>query len=193
VARKSPTEASVAVIPLPVPGKNQLTGNDDRLVVAGQISGHYGVKGWVKVFSFTQPRARIVSYAPWVLRRGEQTDVYEVAEGKAHGKGVIVRLSGIDNRESAAGLIGAEILVDRQRFAELEPGEYYWSDLMGLAVQTESGQKLGIVDHLLETGANDVLVIEGERRRLIPFLKDTVIRQVDLDAGLIVVCWDPDF
>ncbi len=109
------------------------------------------------------------------------------------GKGLVAKLKGCDDRESARDLIGALIQVRRGDLAELEPGEFYWADLLGLKVETLSGTELGAVDNLLETGANDVLVVRGDRERLIPFLQGQVVHDVDLDKQRIRVDWDPDF
>ena len=169
--------------------------NEQDLVVLGRISGLYGVRGWVKVFSHTEPRERIVQYSPWQVRLGGPSGEWRsmvVAEGRRHGKGVIVRLEGIDDRDVAARLMEAEIAIHRDQLPELEPGDYYWTDLQGLEVVNREGVTLGRVDHLFETGANDVLVVLGERERLIPYTDDTVLG-VDLEAGRIEVDWDPEF
>jgi len=168
-------------------------GCSDDLVEVGRISGLYGVRGWVKVFSYTDPRENVVDYGPWYLRGPQGMAEMRVAEGRAHGKGVVVRLEGYDDREQARGLIGREILVRRDQFPPAEPGEYYWSDLVGLRVVTTAGVELGMVDHLLETGANDVLVVKGERERLIPFVPEQVVTEVDLAGKRLTVDWDPEF
>ena len=165
----------------------------EQYVSVGRVSGLYGVKGWVKVFSYTQPRENIVSYQPWLLQRNSQTVRYEVDAGGAHGKGVIAHLAGIDDRDAAAALIGADILVQRDQFGDTGENEYFWADLVGLKVQTMTGEALGVVDSLLETGAHDVLVIQGERRHLVPFVMDEVVKEVDLSTRRIVVDWDPEF
>lgn len=153
----------------------------------------YGVKGWVRVFSYTQPRDNIIHYQPWYLRRSDGWQAQHVAEGGGHGKGVIARLEGCDNREQAAALMNCDIRVLRDQLPATAPGEYYWSDLQGLEVVTLDNEPLGKVDHMLETGANDVLVVRGERERLIPFVHDHVVKQVDLVAGVIRVDWDKDY
>ena len=102
-------------------------------------------------------------------------------------------LDGIDDRNAAEGLVGADILVDRDQFEGTQKDEYYWADLVGMRVVTTDDRQLGIVDSLFETGANDVLVLGGDRRRLVPFLMGSVIQKVDLDSGIIVADWDPDF
>jgi len=158
-------------------------------LVLGQISGLYGVRGWVKVHSYTQPKDNILSYTPWIIR-GQPV---ALEAGKEHGKTLVVKFHGIDDREAAAGLIHLDISVDRQQLPPLPAGEFYWIELMGLRVVTLAGVELGRVTQLLETGANDVLVVQGERERLLPYLPGQVLSRIDLAAGLIEVDWDPDF
>ncbi len=169
----------------------------ERRAIVGRVSGLYGVKGWVKIYSFTQPPNDIFRYRPWYLCLATEGDgkarSYKVAEDRSHGKGLIALFDGIDDRNAAEGLVGADILVDRDQFEDTQKDEYYWTDLVGMRVVTTDDRQLGIVDSLLETGANDVLILEGDRRRLVPFLMGSVIQKVDLDSGIIVADWDPDF
>ncbi len=161
---------------------------------AGQISGVFGVKGWVKVFSFTQPRENVLRYSPWFLRKNDEINEIKVVGGQLHGNAVVAELAGIVDRDAAMALVGAEILILKQQLPKPKPGEYYWADLVGLEVKTESGVSLGVVDHLLETGANDVLVVvDGQSERLIPFLQQQTVINIDLDSRLMIVDWDPDF
>lgn len=134
-----------------------------------------------------------MSYSPWLLRRNGDAQSYEVADGRTQGKAMIARLTGIDDRDAAAPLVGAEILVARDQFSDTGEHEFFWIDLVGLRVETEDGQLIGEVDHLLETGANDVLVVDGQRRVLVPFVMNEVVKRVDISGGLIVVDWDPGF
>ncbi|WP_442497514.1 ribosome maturation factor RimM [Methylobacter sp. sgz302048] len=159
----------------------------------GRISGVFGVKGWLKVFSFTDPRENILSYSPWLLKKGSEIKQLDVIDGALHGKAVIAQLDGIIDREQAAGLIGWDIFITHNQLPETTEGEYYWSDLIGLKVETVEGVQLGVVDSLLETGANDVLVVQGERERAIPFLQGEIIIDIDLDTGTMIVDWDPEF
>lgn len=178
---------------------------DERRVVVGAISGIYGLKGWVKVHSFTSPPENILAYRPWVLTRtgrngplgdhggDESASTFDVREGRIHGRGLVARFDGVEDRDAAAEWVGAEIRVDRQHFANAEEGEYYWADLVGLKVVTIDGRELGVVDSLLETGANDVLVVVGDRRSLVPFLIGPVVKKVDQASRHITVDWDPDY
>jgi 16S rRNA processing protein RimM len=162
-----------------------------KRVVLGRIAGVYGVRGWVKVFSETDPREAVLKYTPWLL--GPDLKPYTVIEGRRHGKGVVARLAGCDDRDQAATLVDQEIAVDRAQLPPPSPDELYWTDLEGLKVWNRDGIYLGVVHHLFSTGVNDVLVVSGERERLLPFAWGDVVRSVDLDLGRIEVDWDPDF
>ncbi len=166
----------------------------DDYVIVGRVSGVYGVRGWVKVFSHTDPRDNITRYDPWYLATREGWQARSVEQGRAHGKTVIAKLEGIDDRNQAALLAGHDIAIRRDQLEALAEGEYYWSDLIGLRVETPQGEMLGTVEYLMETGANDVLVVRGEsRKHLVPYIKDQVIRNIDLERGIITADWDPDF
>jgi len=169
-----------------------MNGERKRIVI-GKVGGPFGVKGWIKLLSWIEPREEIADYSPWQIGRGDQWKEWKVAEFRPHGKGLAARLVGLDDRDKAAELLGAEIAVWRDQLGEPEPGQYYWADLVGLEVKSADGASFGRVDGLMATGANDVLVVKGERERLIPFIHGQVIKGVDLDAGIITVDWDPDF
>ena len=165
----------------------------DRLVTLGRISGVYGVRGWVKVHSYTEPRDNVVGFARWTLRTRAGESIVELEDGRAQAASVVAKLRGVDDRDAARELIGADIAVERSALPACEPGEYYWADLEGLEVVTPAGERLGTVDHLVATGGHDVLVLAGRPERLIPFVHGAVIRGVDLAAGVIVADWSPDF
>lgn len=161
-------------------------------VILGRIVGLFGVRGWVKVHSYTEPREAVLDYRDWLLSREGAWEPIEVAEGRQHGKGIVVRLQGIEDRDAAAELLGSEIGVDRDTLPEAGDGQYYWADLEGLTVVRKDGTELGKVAYLMATGANDVLVVDGPVERLIPFVPETVILDVDLAAGVIRVDWEWD-
>ena len=158
----------------------------------GRVSGLFGVKGWVKVFSYTQPREAILEYDRWYLKQQGEWQAAAISEGKRHGKSVIVHLEGVDDRDEAAALVDCDIAVDRAAMPDADDGSYYWADLEGLKVVRRDGTELGHVAYLMETGANDVLVVQGEQERLIPFVHEKVILDVDLATGVISVDWDWD-
>ena len=161
-------------------------------MVLGRIDGLFGVKGWVKVYSYTEPREAVLDYKDWLLGREGRWQRVVLAEGKRHGKAVIARLEGIEDRDAAAELTGSDIGVDRDALPAPGDGHYYWADLEGLTVVRKDGTELGKVAYLMATGANDVLVVDGAAERLIPFVPETVILDVDLAAGVIRVDWEWD-
>ena len=166
--------------------------SDNKPVVLGRVSGLYGVKGWVKIHSYTDPRDALLEYTGWVIELGGVWQEIELAEGKRHGKTVIARFGGIDDRDAAAAYVNCDLGVPRNLLPAAGAGEHYWSDLEGLRVERMDGTSLGTVAHLLETGANDVLVVRGDQEILIPYLKGDVIKNVDLENGVISVNWEWD-
>jgi 16S rRNA processing protein RimM len=170
---------------------------DPGMILLGRVSGLFGVKGWIKVYSDTEPRDNILNYSPWYLRREGEWQPFEVIAGRPHGKGIVAHLADCTDRDAAAELIGSAIAIRRDQLPAAGEDEYYWSDLRGLKVVTTQGVDLGQVVSLMETGANDVLVVKetGEtgQERLIPFIRHQVIREVDLERGLLIVDWDPEF
>jgi 16S rRNA processing protein RimM len=166
--------------------------HEDELICVGHILGAQGIKGWVRVFSNTSPRENIVNYSPWFIEQGEELKSVSVS-GRLQGKNVVARLDGIEDRNQAEALIDCRILIEAAQLPGLETGDYYWSDLIGLKVETLQGETLGIVSSMLETGADDVLVLSGDRERLIPFVMDEIVREVDLGERRMVVDWLLDY
>ncbi|WP_297900138.1 ribosome maturation factor RimM [Metallibacterium sp.] len=169
--------------------------SETRWVVLGRIVGHHGLRGELKLYSYTEPPEQIFSYRAWRLRAadGRETELQRV-NGKRHGKALIISLPEVLDRDAAAVWMDAEIGVARDALAPLPEGEFYWADLEGLEVITLEGVSLGRVSHLISTGANDVMVVrDSERERLLPFVPGQWVQQVDVAAGRIVVDWDPAF
>lgn len=164
----------------------------ERLVTLGRISGLHGVQGWLKVFSDTWPRENILNYSPWYLQRNQGWEKWTLEKGRRQGKLVLAKLQGCNDREVARELMDAHVAIRRSQLPTAKD-EFYWADLEGLQVVTVQGTELGRVSHLFETGANDVLVVKGDRERLIPWIWKQVIMEVDLDQGCISVDWDPEF
>ncbi len=169
--------------------------NDGRRVLLGRIVGVHGVRGAVKLESYTEPRVAIFDYTPWLLEReaGRFDEIAEVS-GHAQGKGIVATLAGIVDRDAAAGLMGVRIFVPRAALPEPESGEVYQTDLEGLQVVNMAGEDLGRVSHLFDNGAHDVLVTRDEagRQHLVPYVIERFVKSVDLDAGCITVDWDID-
>ena len=164
------------------------------MVLLGRVLGAFGVRGELKIESFTEPKAAILRYLPWLLRdvRGNQRELGDV-RGRDTNKGPVATLPEVADRDAAEALRGTEIWVPRSALPPPGPGEYYWVDLEGLRVVTVDGVELGTVSHLLATGANDVLVVRGERERMIPFVQPQFVTAVDVQAGTVTVDWDPEF
>lgn len=172
------------------------------LVNIGRITAVYGVKGWVKIHSYTETAEDVFAYNPWWLKTAHGVKQVEVDEARPHGKGFVAHIKGIDNREQAASFTSVDIAVERERLPELDEGEYYWSQLEGLVVITifdGTPRRLGRVIKLMETGANDVLVVApddqsiDQRERLIPYVPDQFVLAIDLAAQEMRVDWDPEF
>ena len=165
-----------------------------RMIAVGRLHGAFGVRGEVKLESFTDPEKAIARYQPWTLRdaRGNP-QVCEGVKVREGGKGLVATLPGVDDRDAADALRGVEVWVPRSALPAPPPGEYYWVDLEGLRVVNADGADFGHVSHIFNNGANDVLVAQGERERMIPFVLPTYIVSVDFDAGVVTVDWDADF
>jgi 16S rRNA processing protein RimM len=166
-------------------------GADEKLILVGKIVGLSGVRGELKLESYTEPRTQIFRYQPWLLK--SSSGEISGCRGRAQGKGIVATLPEVASRDDAAALVGSEIWVRRSALPRSKDGEYYWADLEGLEVVTVEGAMLGRVSHLVATGANDVLVVAGERERLIPFVLDDYVKKVDFDTRRITVDWDPEF
>lgn len=168
-----------------------MSADRDRFVQLGRIVGAHGVRGWIKVLSFTEPRTNLFDYPEWDLLLDAGPRRVAVVETRDAGKRLLAKLDGIDDRDSAAALAGVAVGVPRSAMPSPEASEYYWADLEGLRVKSRDGTTLGTVERLLATGANDVLVLDGER--MIPFVAGEVVTSVDLAAGEIVVEWDESY
>lgn len=158
----------------------------------GRIVAPYGIRGWVKIQPGTEEVDGLLSYRSWWLARDRDWQEYEVAEGRAHGAVLVAHLVGCDDRDRALDLRGMQVAVPRDALPAPRQGEYYWCDLIGVRVENRQGEALGQVEEVFATGANDVLVVRGERERLIPFI-DPVVVEVDLAEGRMLVDWAADY
>lgn len=175
------------------------SGGSAELVTVGRITAVYGVRGWVKVYSHTQPMDNILRFDRWWLQGQDGWEPLKIDRGRRRGKGLIAHIEGVDDRNDAAHYCQRDIAIRRSDMPRLEEGEFYWHQLEGLRVISHfDGREydFGRVERLMETGANDVLVVrggEGGRERLIPYLPNEFVTCIDLDAGVITVAWDPAF
>ena len=169
-------------------------------IVVGKLGATYGIRGWLKVHSFTDNAENIFDYSPWLINQKGNWVEYKVESWKRHSNGYVCKLSGLDVREEAALMTNFEIAINSDSLPELSEDEFYWRELFGMQVVTTKGYDLGEVTDLLETGSNDVLVVKanlkdafGQKERLIPYLEEQVIIKVDREAQRIEVDWDPGF
>ena len=174
--------------------------NQAENVLLGCVGAPYGVKGWMKITTYTDLPESIFDYSSWLVEvNGEWTSM-EVAQWRSHGKGVVARFAGFDDRDDAVRLNGCKITVKQDQLAELDDDDFYWRDLIGMEVKNLKGYHFGHVDALMETGSNDVLQVKanvrdgfGKKERLIPFVIEQVVKNVDREARIIEVDWEPDF
>jgi 16S rRNA processing protein RimM len=172
----------------------------EQQITLGKMGAVYGIKGWLKIHSFTDEPDAILDYFPWSLKLGNNVQTVEITDWRKHNKGLIVKVAGIDDRDEAQALVGSEILTSEAALPELPQGDFYWRDLIGLSVVTNKGYDLGVVTDMMETGANDVLVVKAnlndgfsKKERLIPYLFEQVIESVSIENKQICVDWDPGF
>ena len=174
--------------------------NKEQEITLGKIGAVYGIKGWLKIHSFTDETDAILDYFPWSLKLGNNIQTVKITDWRKHNKGLIVKVDGIDDRDIAQALVGSEIFVNEAALPELPEGDFYWRDLIGMSVITTKGYDLGVVTDMMETGANDVLVVKanlndgfGKKERLIPYLIEQVVESVSAENKQICVDWDPGF
>lgn len=174
--------------------------NGKDLVVLGKFGAVYGINGWLKVNSYTDVPEGIFDYTPWQIQVQGNWRQMQISGKKRHGNGLIVKLADVADRDQAQLYVNADIAVERSALPQLAEGDFYWRDLMGMAVVNEAGYHLGEVVDMMETGSNDVLVVKanksdafGKTERLLPFLTDSVIKEVNNAERRILVDWDPDF
>ena len=156
-------------------------------VELGRVVGAFGIKGWVRLRSYTDPPANILRYRTWLIGGRE----WSLVEGRDQGDGVVAALAGLEDRDAAAALRGAAIEVPRSALPKPKRGEFYWTDVLGSEVVSTTGAKLGTLQSVTSNGAQDVMVVAGEVERLIPFVVGPIVQHVDAAAKKILVEWDP--
>lgn len=167
--------------------------NQSEWVVIGRFGRPHGIKGFITVHSFTDPRDNIMTYSDWHVLLHHQWQAIKVLQLQAHDKAIIAFIEGYPERELVAALTNAEIAVHKDQLAPLEPGEYYWHQLIGMNVVNQQGETLGTVVDMIATGANDVLVVEGAKRHLIPYVMGVYVLDINESQQTISVDWELDF
>ena len=168
--------------------------DNERRILLGRIVGAFGIRGQIKIESWTEPRDAIFRYQPWILRdvQGNERE-FQGARGKESGKHLVATFTDVTDRDVVEAMRGTDIYVLRSALPPPKAGEFYWIDLEGFRVVNLEGVDFGTVSHLFSTGANDVLFVRGDRERMVPFVEPDFVKSIDFDGGLITVDWDPDF
>ncbi|AKQ33829.1 ribosome maturation factor RimM [Candidatus Coxiella mudrowiae] len=165
----------------------------NKKVIMGRLARAYGVQGWIKIVSFTDPIKNLLTYKNWFIRHHNEWQLFSLRTGRIHGPFLVVKLEGLDDPETAKQYTNDLIAVERNTLTPLEENEYYWTDLIGMRIITTEGVALGTVKSLLETGSNDVLITSNQGHgRLIPYLSH-VVKSVDIENKIIMVNWNADF
>jgi 16S rRNA processing protein RimM len=166
---------------------------DKSQIIVGRIGGAHGVRGWMKIMSYTRPKENIFTYSPWLIHANGAWQEIDIEESQQRGERLLVKMTGIDSPEEARVYMNSDIAITREQLPKLDKGEYYWRDLIGLDVINQDEINLGKISQITETGANDVLVVskddENKTSILIPLVMDVYIKQVDLIAKTIHVDW----
>ena len=168
--------------------------DNERRILLGRIVGAFGIRGQIKIESWTEPRDAIFRYQPWILRDALGNErQFDGARGKESGKHLVATFPEVTDRDVVEAMRGTDIYVLRSALPPPKVGEFYWIDLEGFRVVNVEGVDFGTVSHLFSTGANDVLFVRGDRERMVPFVEPDFVKSIDFEGGLITVDWDPDF
>jgi len=170
-----------------------MSAQQDQFVIIGRVGTAHGVRGLSKIYSFTDPLDNLLTYNPLYLRQKNDWQQVKISDHRLQGNQIVARLNDCEDRDSALALTHAEIGIKREQLEELADNEFYWAELEGLDVFNHEGLCLGKVDYLFATGSNDVLVVKGDKTRMIPYILGDVIKKVDIEKKRIDVEWDAEF
>jgi len=166
--------------------------SDEKKLLVGKINGFFGVQGWIKIFSYTEPRKNILKYQPWYFIDDGTYKAIEMTTGRKQSKTIVAHLKGIDNKDQAVQLIGKSLYIDKDQLPQLDDNEHYWHELVGFRVINKDGIDLGVADYLVDTGSNNVLVIKGNKEYWIPYIEPYLV-SIDKKNRVINVDWDENF
>ena len=170
----------------------------DKKVVVGRLGAAHGVRGWLKIHSFTEHTEDLFTYGPLLFLKDGAWRPLKVKQWRQQGKSSIAQIDGCESREQVPNFTNCDVAILASQLPDTEANEIYWHQLEGLTVFTEAEENLGRIDHVLATGANDVLVVQpthesiDDQERLIPYI-DHVVKACDLQSACITVDWDSDF
>ena len=165
---------------------------DEKKLLVGKINGFFGIQGWVKIFSYTEPRRNILQYQPWYFIDNGTYKAIEMNTGREQSKTIVAHVKGINNRDEALKLIGKDLYINKDQLPELDNDSHYWHELDGFRVINNNGVDLGVVDYLVDTDSNSVLVTKGDKEHWIPYVKPYLV-SIDKENGVISVDWDENF
>jgi 16S rRNA processing protein RimM len=165
----------------------------EKYVSIGKFGKTHGLQGYIKVYSNTDPIEKIMDYQPWYIKTGQAWQIIDIDNIKQQGTAFVVLIKNINDPETACAYTNKPISIPRSQLPKPANNEYYWTDLEGLTVTNQDGEELGKIDHLMATGSNDVIVIQGKKRHLIPFILNEVIVNIDLANKTMQVKWGSDF
>ena len=165
----------------------------DEWVIVGRFGRPHGIKGFVSVYSFTEPSDNILSYSDWHVSLNHSWQPIKILSVQIHNKTIVAQIEGYPERESVALLTNVEIAIRKEQLASLAPDEYYWHQLIGMKVINQQAQEFGLIIEIMPTGSNDVLVVQGEKRHLIPYLPGQFIIEINDKSQTMIVDWDMDF
>lgn len=163
----------------------------DYLAIA-KIGASYGLSGYLKLQSYCEPKAKIFDYSPWYLLKNKTYQIFQLDDAKISEEKFLIKPANCNTPESARLLTNQLIYIHQNQLPKLKD-EYYWHDLIGCEVKNLRGEKLGMVEQMLETGANDVMLLKAKQHRAIPFIMHSVIQTVDIKNKLIIADWELDF
>ena len=164
---------------------------DDKKIFLGKITGVHGIKGWLKIQSFSSPPENILNYSQWIINNQGEEDFYSLEQGRKQNNKIVVKLEKIEDRNTAESLINSKIQILRSDLPKLSNENYYWSDLEGLSVLSSEDKVIGKIESLIETGANDVIVIitSKDERVLVPFVMHEIVKEVNVELNYIKIDW----
>jgi len=163
----------------------------DKIII-GKFGKTFGVRGWITVHSFADPKESIVNFRPWLLKKNSQWQEIAIEANKIQHQNTIVKLQGIDDIDAAKFFTNKEIFIDRELLPKLSTNEYYWNDLIGLKVINHANEELGTVETIFNSGASDILVVTGKKKHLIPYVKNYILN-TDIKRKIITTDWDKNF
>lgn len=159
---------------------------DSKKILIAKIQAHQGLEGWLKAYSYSETKKKFSNYTSFFIKK-DGNYIHLQVEKVLVEKSVKIKFKGFDNREDTQDFIGKNLFIDSSQLEPLKNNEFYWKDLIGLNVHLENSNKIGIVSDIIETGSNDVLVVNGEKEFLIPYILGESIKDIKLEEKIIVI------